>query len=278
MASPSSSSPEPVVYSIAVGTGWRPLGASGTITRSAPGQVQEIDGRPALEFLARYLDVTGPASFGNPSRRDGGRSRRVLPARGHRVGSGVRCLVAVRLNSRRLDRPADDRDDRGDSGRDDPRSLAAATSAFPAGSRPEAALMFSCAVRRLLLGSRAERGGGARPDRARHRRPPGRAVLLRRDRSDRGRRGEPLPERHVRDPPARIVTDARARVRGHRPGRGPGRLRVAPQGLRPAGPSGRPARGDAPRGRAGPGHERPPPRPDHGRARGRAGPLPRTSC
>jgi len=33
--------------------------------------------------------------------------------------------------------------------------LAAATADFPAGTRPEAALMFSCAVRRMLLGSRA---------------------------------------------------------------------------------------------------------------------------
>ena len=34
--------------------------------RAGSGVVHEIDGRPAIEFLARYLDVTGPASFGNP--------------------------------------------------------------------------------------------------------------------------------------------------------------------------------------------------------------------
>ena len=34
--------------------------------RARPGAVHEIDDRPAIEFLARYLDVTGPASFGNP--------------------------------------------------------------------------------------------------------------------------------------------------------------------------------------------------------------------
>ena len=28
--------------------------------------LHEIDGQPAIAFLARYLDVTGPASFGNP--------------------------------------------------------------------------------------------------------------------------------------------------------------------------------------------------------------------
>ena len=56
----------PIAYSTAVGTGWRTIGATGTVTRSEYGAVHEIDGRPALEFLARYLDVTGPASFGNP--------------------------------------------------------------------------------------------------------------------------------------------------------------------------------------------------------------------
>ena len=31
-----------------------------------PGWLHEIDGQPAIAFLARYLDVTGPASYGNP--------------------------------------------------------------------------------------------------------------------------------------------------------------------------------------------------------------------
>ena len=55
----------PVAHSVAVGTGWRTIGVTGTVTRSEYGRVNEIDGHPALEFLARYLDVTGPASFGN---------------------------------------------------------------------------------------------------------------------------------------------------------------------------------------------------------------------
>jgi hypothetical protein len=56
----------PIAFSAAVGTGWRTLGATGTVTRSGYGAVHEIDGRPAVEFLARYLDVTGRASYGNP--------------------------------------------------------------------------------------------------------------------------------------------------------------------------------------------------------------------
>ena len=56
----------PILASTAVGTGWRTLGATGTVTSSGSGVVHTIDDRPAIEFLARYLDVTGPASFGNP--------------------------------------------------------------------------------------------------------------------------------------------------------------------------------------------------------------------
>jgi len=56
----------PIAYSLAVGTGWRTLGVTGTVTRTEQGVVAEIGGRPAVEFLAPYLDVTGPPSFGNP--------------------------------------------------------------------------------------------------------------------------------------------------------------------------------------------------------------------
>ena len=56
----------PIAHSTALGTGWRTLGATGTVTRAGSGVVHEIDGQPAIAFLARYLDVTGPASFGNP--------------------------------------------------------------------------------------------------------------------------------------------------------------------------------------------------------------------
>ena len=65
-ASPSSSSParsRSRRRSGRAGGCWAP---TGTVTRSDSGAVLEIDRRPATEFLARYLDVTGPASYGNP--------------------------------------------------------------------------------------------------------------------------------------------------------------------------------------------------------------------
>ena len=144
----------PVAYSIAVGMGWRSLGASGVITRSAPGQVEEIDDRPALEFLARYLDVTGPAAFGNPlAVREVGANQSYLRAvTGANAESGALSLFgSIPVGSTVQLTTATTEDILAGTR----QSLAEATADFPHGTRPEAALMFSCAVRRLLLGSRA---------------------------------------------------------------------------------------------------------------------------
>src|SRR5262249_24170774 len=56
----------PGAGAVAMGTGWTPIGALGRVTAASPGSLAEVDGRPAIEFVSRYLDATGPASFGNP--------------------------------------------------------------------------------------------------------------------------------------------------------------------------------------------------------------------
>ena len=257
----------PVAYSIAVGTGWRSLGASGVITRSAPRQIDEIDGRPAIEFLARYLDVTGPASFGNPlAVREVGADR-VLPARRHRVRCLIRRPERARLDPRRFDGPAHDRDDRGHPVGHPPvprRGDGRLSGGNPAGSGADVLLRRPADAPRL----QGEHGGRARPNRVRPIRRPGRAVLLRRDRSGLGLAVEPLPQLHVRDPPARNVTNPRPA--DSEPDESDG---GAPEGGGPAGPPSRAARDDASRGRARAGREHRPPRPDHGRAGGRASPV-----
>jgi hypothetical protein len=144
----------PVAYSVAIGTGWRSLGASGVITRSAPRQIDEIDGRPAIEFLARYLDVTGPPSFGNPlAVREVGANESYLRAvTGSDASSGALSVLGSIPVGSTVQLTTATTEDILSGTR---QSLAAATADFPAGTRPEAALMFSCAVRRMLLGSRA---------------------------------------------------------------------------------------------------------------------------
>lgn len=144
----------PVAYSVAVGTGWRSLGASGEVTRSAPGQVDEIDGRPAVDFLARYLDVNAPASYGNPLavREVGTNESYLRGVSGSDATSGALSVFGSIPVGATVQLTTATTEDILSGTR---QSLAAATADFPAGTRPEAALMFSCVVRRMLLGSRA---------------------------------------------------------------------------------------------------------------------------
>jgi hypothetical protein len=143
----------PIAFSTAVGTGWRTLGAVGTVTKSDAGAIREIDGRPALEFLARYLDATGPAAFGNPlAVTEVGASEFYLraiqgsdPSTGSVLLTGeVPVGATVQVTTANTDEIL-----AGTKG-----ALAEATAAFPAGAKPEAALIFSCAIRQYLLGSR----------------------------------------------------------------------------------------------------------------------------
>ena len=143
----------PIAFSTAIGTGWRTLGAVGTVTRSEAGAVNEIDGRPALEFLARYLDASGPAAFGNPlSVVEAGASESYLRAiQGSDPASGSMLLTGEVPVGATVQLTTADTDEiiAGTKA-----ALAQARADFPAGATPEAALIFSCAIRQYLLGSR----------------------------------------------------------------------------------------------------------------------------
>jgi hypothetical protein len=143
----------PIAYSAAVGTGWRTIGASGTVTRSEYGAVHEIDGRPALEFLARYLDVTGRASYGNPLAvvEVGAVESYLRAIQGSDPGSGSVILAGSIPVGATVQLTTADTDEilAGTKA-----ALDRASAEFPVGSRPEAALIFSCAVRKFVLGSR----------------------------------------------------------------------------------------------------------------------------
>ena len=125
----------------------------GTVTRSAYGAIHEVDGLPAIDFVARYLDVTGPATYGNPlSVREVGTDESYLraiqgsdPTTGSVLLAGsIPVGASVQLTTADIDQIL--------SGTRD--ALVRAAAAFPAGSTPEAGLIFSCAVRKFLLGSR----------------------------------------------------------------------------------------------------------------------------
>lgn len=143
----------PVKYSTAVGTGWRTIGTTGTVTSSRYGAVHEIDGRPALEFLARYLDVTGAASYGNPLAvvEAGGDESYLRAIQGSDPASGSVLLAGSIPVGATVQLTTADIEEILAGTR---AALARATAEFPSGSSPEAALVFSCAVRKFLLGSR----------------------------------------------------------------------------------------------------------------------------
>ena len=143
-------------FSFGVETGWRGVGPLGVVTRTSPEGVLEIDGRPAIEFYSRYVG-TGQPPIANPLAvfEGGGSDRFYLrtpinwdPETG-RVGffgvvpDGATVQITVAGTEQIFDGAR--------------ASMQDALAAFPAGKKPEAALVYSCATRRFLLGTRVGR-------------------------------------------------------------------------------------------------------------------------
>ena len=145
-----------VTYSTAVGTGWRVLGPRGVVTRSDYGVIHQIDGRPARDWVGDYLDVdSAGTAAGNPlAIQDAGSDnwylRVVLAADesgGIRLPGGVPVGATVQLTTTTPDEML----------RATADALERARAAFPADATPAAALVFSCAVRKYMLGSKTAR-------------------------------------------------------------------------------------------------------------------------
>lgn len=143
----------PVAIATAVGTGWKTIGRRGTVTGSAQGLVEAIDGRPAAEFVSRYVGELGAGLAGTPlavfeSSGEGFYLRTMMPWSGGDPGMVIMGTIPegceVQLTTANTDEIlAGARS-----------SVARALADFPAGATPEAALVFSCAIRKGLLGSR----------------------------------------------------------------------------------------------------------------------------
>lgn len=138
----------PVAISTAVGTGWTTIGRRGTVTRSGEGRIDEIDGQPALAFVSRYVDDPGPgltlAVFEDSSDDFYLRTMLPSPATALNIMGSVREGLQVQLTTAGTDGIlAGARS-----------SVEQALERFPATASPEAALIFSCAGRRALLGSK----------------------------------------------------------------------------------------------------------------------------
>jgi hypothetical protein len=143
-------------YSFGVETGWRGIGPRGVVTKTSTDGVLEIDGRPAMDFYERYVGL-GQPPLGNPMAvfEDAASDRFYLrtpsasdPSTGRITFFGsVPEGAAVQITTAGTEQIFDGAR----------ASIADALASYPAGQRPEAALLYSCTTRRFLLGTRAGR-------------------------------------------------------------------------------------------------------------------------
>jgi hypothetical protein len=143
-------------FSFGVETGWQGVGPRGTVTKTSPDGVLEIDDKPAIDFYRRYLG-TGQPPIANPlAVFEGGESSRFYlrtpinwdPETG-RVGffgevpDGATVQITVAGTEQIFEGAR--------------ASMQDALDAYPKGKSPDAALLYSCATRRYLLGTRVGR-------------------------------------------------------------------------------------------------------------------------
>jgi len=141
-------------HAFAIHTGWKPIGRAGIVTRSERNVVMEIDGKPPIAFYQEQMgDTASPSvetpiavydpkgsfrylrtSYGAPDPETGA----ITYFAGIPVGSQVRVTL---VNRDAIVQGA-------------AISLRQAQANFPAGHPIALALCFSCAARRVILGSR----------------------------------------------------------------------------------------------------------------------------
>ena len=193
----------PVAFSFGVETGWRCVGPRATVTRTSAAGVLEIDGRPALEFYERYLG-TGQPPVANPLAvfEAPGSDRFYLrtPMTYDRDRGSISFFGAVPEGaSVQLTMAGTDEIVEGARA-----SIADALAGFPAGARPDGALLFSCATRKFLLGTRAGREIELVREILGDAVPIGGLYCHGRDRADGVGRPDPVPQRHDGLGPARV--------------------------------------------------------------------------
>jgi len=145
-----------LVYSVAVETGWEPVGEPGLVTRSEGTILHEIDGRPALEFYRRFLGETAKPMPENALAvlDENGKIeclRSTDPTFVADTGA-IRCFAEI-PEGKMVRITVADRGNILDGCR---ASIKKAFAGYPHGKKPEAALFFSCASRSDLLGTRTK--------------------------------------------------------------------------------------------------------------------------
>ena len=143
----------PLSYSFGIDTGWKPVGPKARVTRASDGEVYEIDGEPALAFFERYLGPGAEPAVANPLavfEDDSEQFYLRAPIFHDRSSGSVRFAGGVPEKATvQLTVAATDEIFEGTQS-----ALSKALGAYPEGADPQAALVFSCAIRKFLLGTR----------------------------------------------------------------------------------------------------------------------------
>jgi hypothetical protein len=143
----------PLVFSFGAEAGWRPIGRKGTVTRVSNGRLDEIDGQPAIAFFERYLGTGGQPTAANPLAVYAGDAADFYlraPA-GFDVATGSIMLAGAIAVNEVVQLTVAVTDEIFDGTQS---AVSKAIKGYPPGLKPEAALIFSCAIRKYVLGSR----------------------------------------------------------------------------------------------------------------------------
>jgi hypothetical protein len=135
----------PLVYSVAVESGWEPVGEPGLVTRSEGTVLHEIDGRPALEFYRRFLGETANPSPDCPLAMldENGKVECLRATLGTiDADTGAITYLAEIPEGKMVRITVADRGNILDGCR---ASIKKAFAGYPHGKKPDAALFFSCA-------------------------------------------------------------------------------------------------------------------------------------
>jgi hypothetical protein len=144
----------PLLFSHGIASGWHPIGNPGKVTKAEKNVVYEIDNRPALEFYHRYLGALPPSSEYPLALFDPDSDRYYMRAP---IGISDSDLGSITFFG---DVPEQATVQITETTHDDILSASQlstqqALENYP-GHTPLAALLFSCASRRQILGRRAQ--------------------------------------------------------------------------------------------------------------------------
>ncbi len=143
----------PLVCSAGVASGWKPLGETAKITKAEGNIVYEIDGKPAIEFYRHYFGPNVRPTSESPLAvfDEDGESFYLRAFFFHDEEAGTITFAGevpegatVRLASASREGVLEGT----------AKSLAQALDGYRGDSAPEAALLFSCAGRKVILGTR----------------------------------------------------------------------------------------------------------------------------